>query len=100
MSAHHFARMGKSVDEVDFSLERYQRSKRRAQFHRVAVAFGPPFRRMNSVAEEQKREPFWWGSVDRFAVDGKQPGRFQPRQGDRSAKALQNDASRNLRPHG
>ncbi|GDX92303.1 hypothetical protein LBMAG46_23100 [Planctomycetia bacterium] len=90
VTADHVFRVMQSVDEIDFVLERFQGGEGGAQFKLTIAAFGPPFGRMNAIAEKEEGEAFC-RLFDRF--DSQQPSRFQPWQGDRGRCGLEDNAS-------
>jgi len=81
-------RVMQSVDEIDFVLERLEGGESGAQFELTVVAFGPPFRRVYTVTEEEEGESFG-RLIARF--DTQQPSGFQPWQGDRRRSGLEDN---------
>ncbi len=78
-------------NDVDLGLERRQRLKARAELHRVAGTLGPPVRRVDTTAHEQRGEPL---RARRGQVAGHCGGapdwhRLEPWQGHRDAHASQ-----------
>src|SRR4051812_28413043 len=53
------AGMAQAVDEIHLVLDAAERGERRAKLQVCPVASGPPFRGMNTVAEEQEGEALW-----------------------------------------
>ncbi len=88
-----------AVDDVDLGLQRRQRLQARAQLHVGAGALGPPVRRVDAAAHEQRGEPLRAGRGHvaghrRGAPDG---DRLEPGQGHRHAHAAEERPPRRRR---
>ena len=58
MTTHHIFRVMQSMNEVDFVLQGFERFEGWSEFKIIPAAFGPPFRRMNTIAEKEESEAF------------------------------------------